>query len=102
MLTGVDSHVSSLRGTTVGTNAGYLSVSAAGVSSMPSSPPLPSESGRPISELCSSNTDEQHVYNQGPGQHGLGVFGANQQVIPELDNTSKPPEVHELDGGNRR
>ncbi|BCS19528.1 uncharacterized protein APUU_12356A [Aspergillus puulaauensis] len=95
-----DSHFSSPGPTAVGTNAGYLSVS--GVSSNPSSPPLPSESGRVISELYSNNGDEQHLYNQGSGQHGLGVFGANPQIMPELDNTSKPAQVHELDGGDRR
>lgn len=68
---------------------------------MPSSPPMPSESGHAVSEIYSSNGDEQPPYNRGSAQHGLGVF-AKPQTIPELDSTSKPPEVHELDGGNRQ
>lgn len=69
---------------------------------MPSSPPMPSESGHAVSEIYSSNGDEQPAYHRGSAQHGLGVF-AKPQTIPELDSTSanKPPEVHELDGGNR-
>ncbi|KAL4779034.1 hypothetical protein BJX76DRAFT_106081 [Aspergillus varians] len=63
------------------------------------SPPMPSESGRPISELYSNNGSE------GGGQHhnqGLGLFGVQKPApIQELDSTAKPPEVHELDGGSR-
>ncbi|BCS24224.1 uncharacterized protein APUU_40668A [Aspergillus puulaauensis] len=96
-----DSHFSSPGGTTVGPNAKYLSGSSTGISSLPSSPPMPSESGHAVSEIYSSNGDEQPPYNRGSAQHGLGVF-AKPQTIPELDSTSKPPEVHELDGGNRQ
>ncbi|OJJ59791.1 hypothetical protein ASPSYDRAFT_88693 [Aspergillus sydowii CBS 593.65] len=97
-----DSHFSSPGGTTVGPHAKYLSGSSTGISSLPSSPPMPSESGHAVSEIYSSNGDEQPAYHRGSAQHGLGVF-AKPQTIPELDSTSanKPPEVHELDGGNR-
>lgn len=54
-----------------------------------------------VSELYSGDTDVQHQYNQGSGQHGLGLLGATPQPIPELDSTNKPPEVYEMDGGNR-
>lgn len=101
MLTGVDSHFASPRETAVGANTGYLSIASPGLSSMPSSPPLPSESGRAVSELYSVDTDVQHQYKQGSGQHGLGVLGATPQPIPELDSTNQPPEVHEMDGGSR-
>ncbi|OJJ02496.1 hypothetical protein ASPVEDRAFT_83991 [Aspergillus versicolor CBS 583.65] len=99
LIVDVDSHFSSPGGTTIGPK--YLSGSSTGISSLPSSPPMASESGHAVSEIYSSNGDEQPPYNRGSAQYGLGVF-AKPQTIPELDSTSRPPEVHELEGGNRQ
>ncbi|KAL4996008.1 hypothetical protein BDV10DRAFT_121460 [Aspergillus recurvatus] len=91
-----DSRFSSPGQTTISGGAKYPS----GTTFSPSlSPPLPSESGRPISEI--SGSDEHFHHQRGPGQnHGLGVF-AKPDPIPELDSEAKPPEVHELDGISR-
>ncbi|KAL2838551.1 hypothetical protein BJY01DRAFT_237446 [Aspergillus pseudoustus] len=93
-----DSQFSSPTGTTlgVGTNPKYLSGSSVGVSLPSLSPPLPSESGRPISEM-SDDTHDKRVSGQ---NHGLGVSGAKKpETIQELDSSAA--EVHELDGGGR-
>ncbi|KAL4820608.1 hypothetical protein BDW67DRAFT_97090 [Aspergillus spinulosporus] len=88
-----DSHFSSPGQTTISAGAKYPS----GSTFSPSlSPPLPSESGRPISEISGS---DEHFRQSGPN-HGLGVF-AKPDPIPELDSAAKPPEVHELDGLSR-
>ncbi|KAE8344892.1 hypothetical protein BDV24DRAFT_171388 [Aspergillus arachidicola] len=100
-----DSEFSSPAGTTIGTGKDpkYMSTSSAGIS-LPS-PGLPSEGGRPISELYSNSTGSEDMSQQkwAPGQsYGLGVHGAGKpEPIPELD--SNVAEVHELDGqgGNR-
>ncbi|KAL3442321.1 hypothetical protein BJX65DRAFT_286983 [Aspergillus insuetus] len=100
-----DSQFSSPAGTTIGTgtNPKYMSGSSAGISLPSLSPNLPSESGRPISEMYSNpDTDNgQHHQRSSSQNYGLGVYGGTQKPEPiqELDSTT--PEVHELDGGSR-
>ncbi|KAL4811054.1 hypothetical protein BDV18DRAFT_155665 [Aspergillus unguis] len=82
-----DSHFSSPNPTAPST-AKYTSGSSGFSPSL--SPPMPSESGRPISEI--SGDDHYHRATN----HGLGVFGTKPEPIQELDSTSRP-EIHELD-----
>ncbi|KAL4924177.1 uncharacterized protein BDV17DRAFT_284904 [Aspergillus undulatus] len=99
-----DSHFSSPAATVTGTpnpNSKYSS----GFSAPSLSPPLPSEGGRPISEI--SGSDEYHPHGHqrsgSGGQHGLGVIGAQKPpTIQELDDTARPVEVHELDNTSRK
>lgn len=88
--------------TRAGNDPKYMSTSSASISLPSPSPGLPSESGRPISELY-SNTGSENMPQQklAPGQNcGLGAHGAQEpEPIQELD--SNVAEVHELDGRNR-
>ncbi|KAL4910830.1 hypothetical protein BDW74DRAFT_141971 [Aspergillus multicolor] len=90
-----DSHFSSPGQTVISSGTKYPSGFSPSLS-----PGLGSEGGRPISEI--SGSDEHFRQHQrGSANHGLGVFGAKPDPIPELDSTAKPPEVHELDGLSR-
>ncbi|KAL4878809.1 hypothetical protein BJY04DRAFT_195117 [Aspergillus karnatakaensis] len=84
------------------TGAKYPSGSSAGFS-MPS-PPLPSENGRPISEMYSQVSSEEGYSRQGGAGLNIHNAAAKPPVIQELDDTQAPakPEVHELDGLTHR
>ncbi|KAK4862888.1 hypothetical protein LT330_003021 [Penicillium expansum] len=100
-----NSQFSSPAGTTTGAGKDpkYMSTSSAGISLPSLSPGLPSESGRPISEIYSNSTvsEDMSQHKWAPGQsYGLGVHGAQKpEPIQELD--SNVAEVHELDGLER-
>lgn len=97
-----DSQFSSPAGTTIGAghDPKHTSTSSAGISMSSFSPGMPSERGRPISELYSNNTGSENISQQkhtsGQG-YGLGLHGAKKpEPIHELENNAA--EVHELDG----
>ncbi|KAL3476859.1 hypothetical protein BJX99DRAFT_227043 [Aspergillus californicus] len=89
-----DSHTSSPQPSTAKYPSGF---SAAG-SSLPSSPPLSSVGGqRPISEMYSEVSSEDHLHPS----RGLHISGAGPQTIPELPSEEaapKKPVIHELGG----
>ncbi|KAJ0418636.1 hypothetical protein BJY00DRAFT_287482 [Aspergillus carlsbadensis] len=79
-----------------GTTSKYPSGTTAGISLPSLSPNLPSEGGRPISEMYSNPETDQRVSGQ---NQGLGVYGTKKpEPIQELDSTV--PQVHEMDGGS--
>ncbi|KAL3456647.1 hypothetical protein BJX64DRAFT_38379 [Aspergillus heterothallicus] len=100
-----DSQFSSPAGTTIGAGSHpkYKSGgSSAGISLPSLSPQLPSESGRPISEMYSTTGSDEisHHHRSSSQNYGLGVYGTQKpHPIQELDGHSA--EVHELDGGSR-
>ncbi|KAL2813376.1 hypothetical protein BJX63DRAFT_224709 [Aspergillus granulosus] len=100
----LESQFSSPAGTTIGagTNPKHYSGSSAAFSPPSLSPQLPSESGRPISEIYSTtgSDDIPHHQRSSSQNYGLGVYSTQKpQPIQELD--SRSAEVHELDGGSR-
>ncbi|KAL4913978.1 hypothetical protein BDW62DRAFT_191384 [Aspergillus aurantiobrunneus] len=93
------SHISSPPGTTGG-KANYPSGSSTGFSLPSLSPHLPSESGRPPSEMHSvSESDDAAQQRLSSQTYGLGLFGAQKPAtIQEMDTST---ELYELEGQSR-
>ena len=80
-----------------------MSNSSAGISPPSLSPEIPSENGRPISEIYSRDEDMSHQKRVSGQSYGLGVHGSQRpDPIQELD--ANVAQVYEMDGlgGNRR
>lgn len=80
-----------------------MSNSSAGISPPSLSPGIPSENGRPISEIYSNNIggeDMSHQKRVSGQSYGLGVHGAQRpDPIQELD--ANVAQVYEMDGLGR-
>ncbi|CAI7635323.1 unnamed protein product [Penicillium viridicatum] len=100
-----NSEFSSPAGTTIrgGKDLKHMSNSTAGISPPSLSPGIPSENGRPISEMDSNSIGGEDMSHQKwvSGQsYGLGVHGAQRPApIQELD--ANVAEVYEMDGLGR-
>ncbi|KAK9858993.1 hypothetical protein MYU51_015893 [Penicillium brevicompactum] len=100
-----DSEFSSPAGTTIGgrKDLKHMSNSSAGISPPSLSPGIPSENGRPVSEIHSNSIRDEDMSHQEwvSGQsYGLGVHGAQRpDPIQELD--ANVAQVYEMDGLGR-
>ncbi|KUM56900.1 hypothetical protein ACN42_g10296 [Penicillium freii] len=103
-----NSEFSSPAGTTIrgGKELKHMSNSSAGISPPSLSPGIPSENGRPISEIYSNSIGGEDMSHQkwvSGKSYGLGVHGAQRpDPIQELD--ADVAQVYEMDGlgPNRR
>lgn len=89
-------------GTTVG---GKYPSGSEGISRPSISQHLPSESGRPTSEVYSNAGSDENPRHTRSSSQNKALFGPqNSETIPELDGMERPPEppvVYELEGKSR-